>query len=566
MVYIIGIIIFLLAMITIGYIIKKRYYKEMDRLEAWKIDLTDRQVLDEMSKVKQLNMTGQTEEMFERWRNQWDDIVTVKLPNLEELLFDAEEYIDRYRFNKAKEVQQLIGSKLQETEDEINQILSELNELVGSEEKNRLEIEQLKELYREAKKNLLAHHHSFGNAEKQLETLLNESVGKFEEYGEKTENGDYLEAREIVLLIKSQLEGIKAQMDVIPQILIECQSSLPLQLSDIRDGFQEMVQQGYFLEHIQLENECNELAEKIKVCLGFAEAAQIDKAEEEMKEIKSRIDVLFELLEKEVLAKRFVTQNETVTNELLQTVQEEYERLNAEMSQVQQSYHLTENDFETQNHLQKELSSLFKRFELICEKLKINETAQTIMKENFEELQEQLTVIREEQEQFFNRLQALRKDELNAREKIKDLAKNINDAIRQISKSNIPGLPEDYKYLLQDGKESIENVAKQLEEKPLNISAVNQYLEIAVLTVEKLVSSTNEMIESVVLAEKVIQYGNRYRSHYPAVSKALTEAEHAFRSFDYQKALEQAATSIQAIDPGAIKRIEALVSKEEVLQ
>ena len=38
----------------------------MDRLEVWKIDLMNRPVLDEMSKVKQLNMTGQTEELFER--------------------------------------------------------------------------------------------------------------------------------------------------------------------------------------------------------------------------------------------------------------------------------------------------------------------------------------------------------------------------------------------------------------------------------------------------------------------------------------------------------------------
>lgn len=53
-------------------------------------------------------MTGQTEELFERWRNQWDDVVTVKLPDLEEMLFDAEEHTDRYRFKKAKEVQQSI--------------------------------------------------------------------------------------------------------------------------------------------------------------------------------------------------------------------------------------------------------------------------------------------------------------------------------------------------------------------------------------------------------------------------------------------------------------------------
>lgn len=136
----IGFFILLLALFVLGYLIKKKYYKEMDRLETWKIDLFNRPVLDEMSKVKQLNMTGQTEELFERWRTQWDDVVTMKLPNLEEMLFDAEEYIDRYRFKKAKTIQLEISRNLQETEDQIKKILEELHELVGSEEKIELKL------------------------------------------------------------------------------------------------------------------------------------------------------------------------------------------------------------------------------------------------------------------------------------------------------------------------------------------------------------------------------------------------------------------------------------------
>ena len=69
-----------------------------------------------MQKVKQLNMNGQTEEHFERWRNEWDEIVTGQLPDLEELLLDTEEYIDKYRFKKAKAVQIEIEKVLTNTE------------------------------------------------------------------------------------------------------------------------------------------------------------------------------------------------------------------------------------------------------------------------------------------------------------------------------------------------------------------------------------------------------------------------------------------------------------------
>ncbi|PAE41892.1 septation ring formation regulator EzrA [Bacillus sp. 7884-1] len=559
--YFIGFIILLLALFVLGYFIKKKYFKEMDRLEAWKIDLFNRPIMDEMSKVKQLNMIGQTEELFEGWRNQWDDIVTVKLPDLEEMLFDAEEYIDHYRFNKAKGIQQDINNKLQATENEINKIVEELHELVGSEEKNRTEIEQLKELYRETKKTLLAHRHSFGKSEKHLETQLEDVTKKFHEFDEKTENGNYLEARELVLSIHDQLAKVKKNMDLIPQLLIECHSLIPAQLSDILEGYREMTEKGYYLSHIQLETEIDSLNEKLVEYLAFIEETKIENALEGIGEVKERIDILFDLLEKEVNAKHFIIQNEKGMSGLLGSVLEEHDSLSNEVKHVQESYHLTDSDFEIQRHLEKQLASVTKHYEILMEKLNMNETALTVLCEELKEIKTHIEMIQEEQENFGLKLQALRKDEFEARETLKDLTKKVGETIRLVSKSNIPGLPEDYQYLYEDTNESIQNVRLQLQEKPLNISALNQYLEIAVLTVDKLSNTTVELIENVLLAEKAIQYGNRYRSQYPSVAKGLNDAELAFRHFEYQEALEQAATSLESIDPGALKKIKAAVGK-----
>ena len=560
--YIIGFIILLLVIIVTGYFIKKKYYREMDRLEAWKIDLINRPVLDEMTKVKQLNMTGQTEELFERWRSEWDDIVTVRLPDLEELLFDAEECIDRYRFRKAKEVQQLIRKNLQEIEDQIKRILSELNELVGSEEKNRVEIEQLRENYREAKKELLVHRYTFGKAEKQLENQLNDVIEKIQEFDEKTENGNYLQARETVLLIKSQLERIQYEMEQIPDLLHELQTELPSQLADVQEGFREMAQQGYYLQHIEVEKEISELEQLIAGCLHGVEQIEIETAAEGLKDIKARIDVLFDLLEKEVHAKHYIIQHEKEAEQLLFELQTGNNRLNDEVNEVGQSYHLTDEFFQSRRKIEKELNAVYKRFEHLAAKLVNKDSAQTVLKDELAEIKEQLDVMRDEQESFFAKLHALRKDEMDAREKIQELKRKIAEAIRLVSKSNIPGLPDNYVYLFEESKESIENVKKQLEEKPLNISAINQYLEIAVLTVEKLAASTTELIDNAFIAEKVIQYGNRYRGKYSSVSKGLAEAEELFRSYDYQKALEQAASTIEAVDSEALKKIEALFSKD----
>ncbi|CRK84424.1 septation ring formation regulator EzrA [Neobacillus massiliamazoniensis] len=561
MIYIIGIFILLFAVFLVGYVIKKKYFKEMDRLEAWKIDLFNRPILDEMAKVKQLNMIGQTEKLFEDWRNQWDDVVTVKLPSLEDMLFDAEEYIDRYKFRKAKATQQEIEKKLLETENQIKNILEELHELVGSEEKNRIEMEQLKEIYRETKKMLLAHRLTFGNAEKQLEAQLDDVTNKFREFAEKTEQGDYLEAREVVLTIHAQLTSIKNKMDLIPQLLIECQSIIPSQLSEVQEGYREMEGQGYYLDHLELEKEITQLEENLKNYHALIEENDVDQAGEGIKEVKERIDILFDLLEKEVLAKHFVLKNEKITSDLLTEATKENENLSNEVTHVQQSYQLTDSDFEIQRNLERELSTVYKHYSILVEKLKMNETAQSAISEEVRDLKDQLDAIRDEQQSFALKLQALRKDELEAREKVKELTKKVGQALRLVTKSNIPGLPNDYKYLVEDAKDSIQNVKYQLEENPLTISALNQYLEIAVLTVEKLTNTTIELVENVMLAEKAIQYGNRYRSQYPSVAKGLLEAERAFRQFDYQEAIEQAATSIERIDPEALKKIKATVAE-----
>ena len=105
-----------------------------------------------------------------------------------------------------------IEKTLKEVEEKIKIILTELNELVGSEQKNKEEIEELKEQYRESKKALFAHRHSFVTAADSFEDQLDAMINMFLEFEEKTENGNYLDARKVVFLIKETLTIIAEKM------------------------------------------------------------------------------------------------------------------------------------------------------------------------------------------------------------------------------------------------------------------------------------------------------------------------------------------------------------------
>ncbi|MEY8191498.1 septation ring formation regulator EzrA [Peribacillus simplex] len=561
--YIIGVIVLILIFIIWGYFFKKRYFKEIDRLESWKISITHRPVLEELSKVKQLNMTGETEEMFENWRIEWDAIITDHMPEVEELLFDAEEFVDKYRFSRSKEVQRKITVKLNEIEEMIKKILYELNELVGSEEKNRLEIEDIKESYRQLKKSLLAHRHNYGKAADKLENSLDEVLQILQKYEEETVNGNYLNARELVLSIKEKLAVLSVKMEMLPKLLVDSQSELHSQLQELKDGYEEMSGQGYLLSHIQFEQEISRLEEELELYKTQLDNAETEAVEKGIKEMRESIEVLYDLLEKEVLSKQYILKNDEVLRKTLSDLEYENDKLKVETIHVQHTYHLTENELDAQRKMEKQIAQISKRHQLLVLKMEDNVMASSLISEEMQGLSEQLKELQENQKDFTLKLQALRKDEMDARDALAELKRKMVDTGRLIAKSNIPGLPEEYKVVLQDAKESMDDVQGKLEEKPLDMAAVYIYLEKAVQQVNKVHEKANELIEHMYLAEKVIQFGNRYRSSHDMVAESLREAEAKFRSYEYQAALETAATAIEKVDPGSLRKIGTNI--EEVL-
>src|SRR5690606_11512835 len=142
--YIIIAVIILLAIIIVGLLFRKKLNAEIERLEQLKLQIQNKPILEELTKVKQLNMNGQTEEMFERWREIWTEMMDVHIPKIDALLFDADEAINRFRFGKATELETDIEVRIDEVDRQMNEILSELEELIGSEEKNRSEMDIMK--------------------------------------------------------------------------------------------------------------------------------------------------------------------------------------------------------------------------------------------------------------------------------------------------------------------------------------------------------------------------------------------------------------------------------------
>ncbi|MGM7720833.1 septation ring formation regulator EzrA [Metabacillus sp. Hm71] len=561
---IIGLILLVCILFGTGYMFRRKIYKDVDRLEAWKIEIMNRSIVDELSKVKELKMVGQAEKLFEQWRSEWDEIVTTQLPEVEELLFDAEDLSDKYRFTKAKNVLQHIETVLKTIDENIDKIIEEINELVFSEEKNKIESEEIKQQYKKIKKTLIAHSHQFGKAHVKLEEKLTEISEELKKFDSETNEGNYLSARDILVKLKQELDLLQEKINEIPKLLTECNITLPNLLSELAEGYKEMKANGYYLEHIQVEAELEKFNKQLELYRKQIEDTDIEDIGESLQATQESIDTIYDLLENEVEAHHFVKQTKDSINRKLIDFAKQKAATIEETDLVKQSYQLSETELDKQKLIEKQLSQIEKKFTHIEQNLQTDHVAHSIIKEELQEIETQINKLFEDHNEYREMLQMLRKDELQAREKLNHLKKVLLESSRAVHHSNIPGLPADFVELIEKAKKEVSKVTLKLDELPLNMLVVNQLLEEAVQSVETLKHVANELIEQVYLVEQVIQYGNRYRNQNPEVAAKFLEAEKLFRKYEYNQSLETAAAALEQVEPGSLQKIQKLIDEEKL--
>ena len=558
---IIGIVV-LLAVFIAGIVVRRKHSTEITRLDQEKMQIQHYPLYEELAKIKALNMNGQTEELFETWRSSWAEVTDVHITKIDSMLFDAEEYIDRFKFNKSKEIQKEIAIKIQYCDQARKKIIAELEELIGSEEKNRIEMEQLRDYYRSARKTILAHQHSFGPALEGLEKKIEAFAPKFTEFDELTEEGNYLQAREIVLSLNNDAQEIYALLTDIPTLLAEVQTKIPGAIHDLRNGQREMEESNYYLLHLELTEYLDKVEDELDSLKQQVADLSIEPVKQRMEQMNGEIDQFYDLLEKEVVARAFVEKECHPLREKLNNVMFEMRELSKEAAYVQHSYRISVEEAEIPKNALKQLEAIDRRYTLLANRVEEQKSAFSVLKEELVELENEIEHIHEEQELFSSRLKNLRIDENKARMELENIRKMLQETERSLQRANIPGIPEEMEARLEEADEQIYIVNQTLQEVPLNIETVKQHISSAKKCVEDVRERANEMVLNVMLIERMIQYGNRYRAKNPKMHQQLLEAEHAFKQFRYIKALEDAGTAIESVEPGALKRIEEIVQEE----
>ncbi|MDC3412669.1 septation ring formation regulator EzrA [Aquibacillus sp. 3ASR75-11] len=556
MAYIIGMILILIAFIILGLILRKKVYDEVDRMESWKMDIMNRNVTAELSRIKDLNLSGETQEKFESWKERWDFILTRELPDIEEYLFDAEESADRYRFRSAKKNIRSVKETLKTIETDIEQVLSELEDLLDSEKNSREEMEELRPNLKALRKELLQNRHSYGKAEIRFEVEIDELEEGLANAYQMIDSGNYSDARIVVEELKNSLYLLEIQIQEFPTMYKKVKQELPSQIDDLLSGIKDMKESGYRIEHLGFEKELHRFQERLLICLSELDKGELEQAQQVIPEIDERLKEMYQLLEKEAVAKKYIENHIKQYRELITESSESFDETTSEVETLQKAYYFEDADLETHLNLEKWMSQLRNQFAELENELGNDKMTHIDLREKLETGFQELEDLEIRHKQFKEHIRTLRKDELQAKEKITDMRRKLYQTNRKLQKSNIPGVPSYIWELIETAMEKSEACIEKLQKQPLDMGEVQQALKEAEKAVQTTIDQTELLLDQANLVEVVIQYANRYRSQYPLLSSKLAEAEAMFRNFEYENALEQSMKALEAVDPGAIKRLE----------
>lgn len=556
------VIIFVVGMIT--YFMRSKYYEQIDELDQQKKHIFDQAPHDELKEVRSLAITGQSSELRAQMEAQWHEIETIKYPQLENYLYEAEQATDRYRLNESKKKQEQAQGLIHELKNEIANLSTLLDSLIKQEQENLEKIDAIKKRYHEVRKSLLAYSFSFGPASESFEEKLNRMEEDFTEFSEHTVSGDHEEAYKIIDRLSTSIQETEEQMEVVPELLTQVNENYEKDIEDLLQGYEQMVAHDYLFPEDNIGGRINQLSEHKNQILKNIRTLDLELAKQKMEQIADEIDEVYRVMEIELEAEGKMQGLLADNKQAIYYLQEEIRRLSALEHRLNQSYVLNHNEREILDSIEHQLIEAIEEYEILVEKIDEITMPYSIAQNRLNYLLKKLGKLNDEKTKLSDNLINYRKSELHYKDEMLAMEEAMYNMKRALDNQRLPGLPEDYLELFFSTTKRIENLAAELGQTKVSLTTVRKLHHIAEEDVIQLSKMTEEIIDQVNLIELTSQRLYRFKDEHKGILETIHYSESLFNDeYDYHTSLRLLKEKLENVAPGVFEEIRASYEEEK---
>lgn len=515
-----------------------------------------------LAQLSKLNLKGETKTKYDAMKKDNVESTNKYLAPVEEKIHNAEALLDKFSFNASQSEIDDANELMDSYEQSYQQQLEDVNEIIALYKDNDELYDKCKVDYREMKRDVLANRHQFGEAASLLETEIENFEPRLEQYEVLKADGNYVQAHNHIAALNEQMKQLRSYMEEIPELIRETQKELPGQFQDLKYGCRDLKVEGYDLDHVKVDSTLQSLKTELSFVEPLISRLELEEANDKLANINDKLDDMYDLIEHEVKAKNDVEETKDIITDNLFKAKDMNYTLQTEIEYVRENYYINESDAQSVRQFENEIQSLISVYDDILKEMSKSAVRYSEVQDNLQYLEDHVTVINDKQEKLQNHLIQLREDEAEAEDNLLRVQSKKEEVYRRLLASNLTSVPERFIIMKNEIDHEVRDVNEQFSERPIHVKQLKDKVSKIVIQMNTFEDEANDVLVNAVYAEKLIQYGNRYRKDYSNVDKSLNEAERLFKNNRYKRAIEIAEQALESVEPGVTKHIEEEVIKQ----
>ena len=536
----------------------KKYKKEINELDIKKNEVIGVPILSEIAKVKELVKTDNLKNKLEDWDVTFKVIKDEKISKLNDLISEADFLIDKNDYKKAVKLITSIEIEIESLKRECNKLLEEIKVVTTSEERNRALVTKLKIVFRELKDKFERTKKDYNFIIENIEKELNYIDGLFIKFEEKMEQNDYVEVEKIIIELDKSIKDIKVIIEDSPSIILSVTSLIPSKIDETITLYYRMLRDGYPLDYLNVEYNIKEIKNKLSLIAEGLKKLFLGDYNLQIKTILEYFDNLYLDFDKEKECKDLFRENVKSLEKKINKINKLVKNIFLQLDDIKSSYDLKEEDINKFSILNKKLEKINEDFKILVEYSKNKTFAYSKLNDELNGLKTKLSRLQDDLDYRLHSITSMQDDEYRAKEQLTQIQNLLKKSKVKLKGYKIPVIPNGYFLELREAQEAIREIIRELDKKPIAIKTLNIRVDTARDLVFKIYNKTNDLVKTVILCEKLIVYGNRYRSVDSEINNALVEASELFNKGQYKKSMDIAISALNKVEDNILERINVI--------
>ncbi|AKP68368.1 selenide, water dikinase [Companilactobacillus ginsenosidimutans] len=542
------------------WFLQKRNNGELEQLQKRGEVLKEDSLRDQIEKLEEMKLTGASLDSFGQSKQQYSKQLNETVPKVLADISNTTSKNANFNVFGASSESKKISLELDKLEKTFEDISGSFSKIVESNEQNATTSEVLHSEYESLRKEILTKSFNYGPATDRLESELNEIAGFLDQEDKLTEQGDHLEARQYLDDAKVKLSMIKDQVQLIVPLYNNLNKEYPGQVEEIESVYDKLIKQHYEFEgDIQAQiDEVHENIEKSNEALSTLNFDTVDRTNEN---IHDAINSLYDALSREINSKRDVLKQQKPVLDYLNHAKFQHNRLDETIQKLEENYVLNEDDMNDFKEHGKTLNRIVSEYDQDVQRIADKSIVFSKAESDFKEIIDDLDKIEAKEKVINDNLNQMLSSEQISRKSVEQYAHKIQIQKKSVEQLNLKGLPEDYLEYFYMVSDEIKKLYDGLNSERVNMEDISKQVIVTQEDLENLVQKTNDLKQTVILAEKLIQYSNRYADKNSGLKESLDRARSLFDAdFNYEQALTVISEALENIEPGSVDRIKDTIS------